>query len=76
MCSWWAGLEFFRADHRDEQINKQREGDQADDDGFHKWSEFFTPVGVKFRRAEEQRDHSEVNQVIHDATMTHRWRGG
>jgi hypothetical protein len=58
-------LKFFRIDHRDEQIGEQREGNDADDNGFHKSLEFFAPVGVKLARHKKQGDDGDENQINH-----------
>jgi hypothetical protein len=58
-------LKFFRINHRDEQIDKQREGNKTDDDGFHKILEFFAPAGVKFARHKKQGEDGDENQVGH-----------
>jgi hypothetical protein len=58
-------LKFFRINHRDEQIHEQRKDDEADNNVFHKSSEFFAPEGVKFARHKEGRDDSDINQVCH-----------
>jgi hypothetical protein len=58
-------LKFFRINHRDEQIRKQREGNDADNNVFHKFLEFFAPVGVDLARHKKQGEHGEINQVIH-----------
>ncbi len=39
-------LEFFRPDHGHEQINKQKERDNADNDGFHLYSYRFPQSSV------------------------------
>ena len=59
-------LKFFRINHRDEQIGEQREGNETDDDGFHKIdSEFFAPAGVNFARHKKQGEDSDENQIGH-----------
>jgi hypothetical protein len=32
----WNFLKFFRINHRDEQVSEQRDGDEADNEVFHK----------------------------------------
>jgi hypothetical protein len=58
-------LKFFRINHRDEQIRKQREGNESDNDVFHKFSEFSAPVGVKFAHHKNQGDDGDVNNISH-----------
>jgi hypothetical protein len=58
-------LKFFRINHRDEQIGKQREGDEADNNVFHKSLEFFAPVGVKSAGHKKQRDDGDENKINH-----------
>jgi hypothetical protein len=58
-------LKFFRINHRDEQIGKQREGDEADNNVFHKSLEFFAPVGVKLARHKKQGDDGDENKINH-----------
>jgi hypothetical protein len=58
-------LKFFRINHRDEQIGEQREGNETNDDGFHKFLEFFAPVGVKFARHKKQGEDSDEYQIGH-----------
>jgi hypothetical protein len=58
-------LKFFRINHRDEQIGKQREGNQADNNVFHKSLEFFAPVGVKLARHKKQGDDGDENKINH-----------
>ena len=58
-------LKFFGINHRDEQIGEQREGNEADDNGFHKFLEFFAPAGVKLARHKKQGDDGDENQVGH-----------
>jgi hypothetical protein len=58
-------LKFFRINHRDEQVGEQRDGNEADNNIFHKALEFFAPVGVDFARHKKGRDDAEVNQVSH-----------
>jgi hypothetical protein len=58
-------LKFFRINHRDEQISKQREGDEGDNNVFHKSLEFFAPAGVQFARHKKKRDDSNENKVSH-----------
>ena len=59
-------LEFFRPDHGHEQINKQQEGDNADDDGFHLYSYSFSQSSVYSAPATKNADHySYEDQVTH-----------
>jgi hypothetical protein len=58
-------LKFFRINHRDEQIREQREGNEADNDVFHKSLEFFAPVGVDLARHKKQGDDGDENDVSH-----------
>jgi hypothetical protein len=65
-------LKFFRINHRDEQIGEQREGNEADNNVFHKNKrlEFFAPMGVKIAGHKEGCDDTEVNQVSHKHIVT------
>jgi hypothetical protein len=63
-------LKFFRINHRDEQIDEQRNGNESDNDVFHKSSEFFAPVGVNFARHKKQDDGSDINHVQHNFINT------
>jgi hypothetical protein len=60
-------LKFFRINHRDEQIGEQRDGNETDNNIFHKNKslEFFAPVGVNFARHKKQDDGSDVDGVKH-----------
>jgi hypothetical protein len=58
-------LKFFRINHRDEQIGEQRNGNEADNNVFHKISEFLAPVGVKFAGHKKQDDGSDVDGINH-----------
>jgi hypothetical protein len=60
-------LKFFRINHRDEQIGEQRDGNEADNNVFHKNKslEFFAPVGVNFARHKKQGDGSDVDGINH-----------
>jgi len=58
-------LKFFRINHRDEQIGEQREGNESDNDVFHKWLEFSAPAGVKFAHDKNQGDDGDVNNISH-----------
>jgi hypothetical protein len=58
-------LKFFGINHRDEQIGEQREGNEADNDVFHKCLEFFAPMGIKFARHKKQGDDGDVNKISH-----------
>jgi hypothetical protein len=58
-------LKFFRINHRDEQIREQREGDEANNDVFHKSSKFFAPTSVKPARHEKQGDDGDKNKISH-----------
>jgi hypothetical protein len=58
-------LKFFRINHRDEQIGEQRKGNEADNNVFHKFSEFFAPMGVDLAHHKKQGEHGDVNKVSH-----------
>jgi hypothetical protein len=64
-------LKFFRINHRNEQIRKQREGNEADNNVFHKSLEFFAPVGVKLARHKKQGDDSDENKINHRFWFSH-----
>jgi hypothetical protein len=59
-------LKFFGINHRDEQIGEQREGNETNDDGFHKCLEFFAPMRVKFARHKKQGEDGDENQIQHN----------
>jgi hypothetical protein len=65
-------LKFFWINHRDEQIGEQRDGNEADNNVFHKNKslEFFAPAGVKLAGHKESRDDAEINQVSHKYRLT------
>ena len=67
-------LKFFRINHRDEQIREQREGNEADNNIFHKSLEFFAPVSVNFAGRKKGRDDSDINQVSHNLSNKQRRR--
>jgi hypothetical protein len=46
-------LEFFRANHRDEEIGKEQQRDDAGDDGFHMQLKFVAEANVKRANDEE-----------------------
>jgi hypothetical protein len=56
---------FFRINHRDKQIGEKRQGNEADNNVFHKSLEFFAPVGVDLARHKKQSEHGDVNKVSH-----------
>jgi hypothetical protein len=64
-------LKFFRINHRDEQIGKQREGNEADNNVFHKSLEFFAPVGVKFAGHKKECDDGDENKINHRFWFSH-----
>jgi hypothetical protein len=47
-------LEFFRANHHDEEIGKEQQRDDAGDDGFHMQLKFVAEADVKGAHDEEQ----------------------
>ena len=50
--------EFFRAQHGDEEVAKQRERDETDDDVFHRvFSELLAETDVEAAGEEEARHH-------------------
>jgi hypothetical protein len=60
---------FFRVNHGHEQIGKQREGNEADDDVFHKLihlgSKFPAPAGVELRGQKGGGHDGDKDQVLH-----------
>jgi hypothetical protein len=69
-------LKFFRVYHRDEQIGEQREGNKADNNVFHKFLEFFAPVGVNFTRHKKQDQHADIDHVQHNFSNPQRCHNG
>jgi hypothetical protein len=54
-------LKFFRINHCDKQIGKQRKGNESDNEVFHKALKFFAPAGITFARHKKQRDDGNEN---------------
>jgi hypothetical protein len=69
-------LKFFGINHRHEQVHEQGDGNQADNNGFHKFrvssgrSELLAPLGVKFARHKKQRHHGDINQISHKICLS------
>jgi hypothetical protein len=59
-------LEFLRANHRDEEIGKEQQRDDADDDGFHIGLKFVAEAHVKSAHDEKQNYQCAENKVVHD----------
>jgi hypothetical protein len=62
-------LEFFRPDHRHKQVDEEQQGDDPDDDGFHKV--LLKPVAkahVKSAHDEKQEHDADVDEVAHKLT--------
>jgi hypothetical protein len=59
-------LEFFRADHGREQINKQQERDDTDDDRFHfVLLQLLAKTHVKSAGDEKRNDDTCKNEIAH-----------
>jgi hypothetical protein len=60
-------LEFFRPDHGHEEVEEQKQGDEADDDGFHGGGrlEGFAAVGVRTADDEKGQKGGEADEVVH-----------
>jgi hypothetical protein len=60
---------FFRVNHRHKQIGKEREGNEADNDVFHKlfkqYSKFSAPNGVELRGQKGGGHDGDKDQVLH-----------
>jgi hypothetical protein len=68
----FAGLKFFRADHRHDEIHAEREGNDSENDIFHKIFrlKFFAADRVKRERGEKHDGRSEVNGIEHNYSKT------
>jgi hypothetical protein len=63
--------EFFRPDHCHEQVDEQQQGNDADNDGFHKVPlQFVAEANVKAAHDEKGDDHPKEDQVTHKARFT------
>src|SRR5262245_5123430 len=62
-------LEFFRANHRDEEIGKKQQRDDAGDDGFHMQLKFVAEAHVKGAHHEEQDNRCGEDQVSHNCYL-------
>ena len=62
------GLKILRLDHREEQIREESQGNEADDDVFHK-SKLLAPMRVEFADGEEGDHNCDVNDVRHAFTV-------
>jgi len=62
------GLKFFRPDHGHDEIHAEREGNDSENDVFHKnfRLKFFAADRVKRERGEKHDDNSDVNDVQHN----------
>jgi len=58
-------LKFFRANHRDEEIGKEQQRDDAGDDGFHMQLKFVAEAHVKSTHDEEQKHCDNEENVVH-----------
>jgi hypothetical protein len=68
----FAGLKFFRADHRYDEIHAEREGNDSENDIFHKnfRLKFFAADRVERERGEKYDGRSEVNGIEHNYSNT------
>jgi hypothetical protein len=73
MAVW---LKFFRSDHGRDEIRAEREGNDSEDDVFHKIFrlKFFAADRVKCERGEEHDGRSDVNGIEHNYSNTQRRR--
>jgi hypothetical protein len=64
----FAGLKFFRADHRDDEIHAEREGNDSENNVFHKIFrlKFFAADRVKGERSKKQDRRAEIDYVQHN----------
>jgi hypothetical protein len=72
----FAGLKFFRADHRHDEIHAEREGNDSKNDVFHKnfRLKFFAADRVKRERRKKQDRRANVNHVQHNFSNRQRCR--
>jgi hypothetical protein len=72
----FAGLKFFRADHRHDEIHAKRKGNDSENDIFHKIFrlKFFAADRVKRERGEKHDGRSEVYGIKHNFSNTRRGR--
>jgi hypothetical protein len=68
----FAGLKFFRADHRHDEIHAKREGNDSENDIFHKnfRLKFFAADRVERERGEKHDGRSDVNGIKHNYSNT------
>jgi hypothetical protein len=64
----FAGLKFFRADHRHDEIHAEREGNDSENDVFHKIFrlKFFAADRIKREHRKKQDRRSDVNRIEHN----------
>jgi hypothetical protein len=67
-------LEFFGANHRDKEIDKEQQRDDVDDDGFHMRLKFVAEAHVKSAHHEEENHSSGEDDVVHEFGVTYRRR--
>jgi hypothetical protein len=60
-----SGLKFFRPQHRHEEIHAERDGDDSENEVFHK-SKFLAAARVKHKRREKCDRNSDVNGIKHN----------
>jgi hypothetical protein len=59
-------LEFFRVNHRHEQVSEQQQRDQANDNGFHlNLLEFLAEADVESAYDKKQNHDSTEDQIVH-----------
>ena len=59
-------LEFFRPNHGHEQIDEQQQGNDADNDGFHRvLLQLLAEADVKSAHDKKQNDDASENEVVH-----------
>ena len=65
------GLEFLRPDHGHEEVEEQKQGDEAHDDGFHGEGrlELLAKAHVKRADDEEGGGDADVDEVVHGFRM-------
>jgi hypothetical protein len=59
-------LKFFRPEHDHDKIHAERDGNDSENEVFHKYLEFFAATRIKHERGEDKYRQSDVNNIQHN----------
>lgn len=62
-------LKFFRLQHREHEIREQSQGDESNDEVFHRHLKFLAAVSVPFADDEEGHQDRDINEICHDTNL-------